>query len=127
VHRRIKAARAEVEAIASRQLLLSDVPPINNYVFWNLMTGGTSRAEAEHLMGGLRDLEGAQSSLTSATCFPFCLNRRNRAARAEAEHLVGGLREAIADRHFLGSEARRLQADLDAALLRRADKQATVL
>lgn len=52
--------------------------------------------------------------------------RKGKAARAAAGHLVGGLREAIADRQFLNTEAGRLQADLDASLLRRSDKQAAV-
>jgi len=52
--------------------------------------------------------------------------RKSKAARSEAEKLVGGLREATADRQFLVSEAGRLQAGLDSALLRRSDKQSAV-
>lgn len=52
--------------------------------------------------------------------------RKTKAARSEAEKLVGGLREATADRQFLVSEAGRLQAGLDSALLRRSDKQSAV-
>ncbi len=52
--------------------------------------------------------------------------RKTKAARSEAEKLVGGLREATADRQFLVAEAGRLQGSLDAALLRRSDKQAAV-
>ena len=54
------------------------------------------------------------------------IHRKTKAARQEAEKMVGGLREATADRQFLVGEADRLQGDLDAALVRRSDKQADV-